>query len=379
VALKSLSKDALYAPLSSYLKTQQLTQNADTKPAASPGLDTSGLRVPFSLRGSALHDFLERVSVEFHCPNSAVVSGTGCYGGGSNGGQPLRKNRYESLIAQRSLTLIGGGVNGPVASAGATAIPGRDATNGGLKEAQLRQKRRRRPKGPRRSHGSISNKKRKTELSQIDMSGAHKNSLGEKKQTNKFPMQVGEVECKMHRNGASKNVVFAKSASASQLADGVQLTTTALLSLNEMWNEYIMSLIGPPLTIGKFNRHEISVRLSEAELVGAYAKIICCSSCPILKGFDGMVVGNTGNTWRIAAPMLDPAKKSTLNDHNVSIEQSLTSITRWKVWIVPKCGSSLSLRIKIGDTTSVQHITKGGSVVRGMLCITLEGSARKPK
>ena len=307
------------------------------------------------MRESALYEFLGAVSAEYSSGTSALA---GAGGGAGGGGQALRRGRIESSLAQRSLTLVGAGARGPAGtsvkgSAAVTPFAGASIAPFGGVDARVagkNRKKRTRSGRPRREQGSLSNRRRKR---------------------------------------------IAESWSSSRAGEGVatspsrgipELSTAVLLRLNDMWNGYARSLVGPVSagTGRQIDAREVSLSLTDAEITGSFVRIARCDACRNLVGADGVVVDVTANTWRVAVPTYWDSsaekKSTTAADPEASNLSELPKVRGWKGRVVPKRGSALALRIPVGcDAFSTVPARKGGGIPaetsKGQtLCIMLEGT-----
>ena len=87
--LSSLSKNALYAPLSTYINEGGGNSNNNTS-------------IHRNLKEKSLYSFLESISDEYHSSRTLL--------GVENGGQGLKARQIEAKLGQRALTLIKGGI-----------------------------------------------------------------------------------------------------------------------------------------------------------------------------------------------------------------------------------------------------------------------------
>eukprot|EP00979_Chaetoceros_neogracilis_P006887 scaffold1405_cov220-Chaetoceros_neogracile.AAC.2 len=87
--LKTLSRNALYATLDTYLN------DGSKNPKESP-----------NLREKSLYTFMQGVSSDYHSSHTSL----GLENGANNGGRGLKARHYEAKLGQRALTLIKGGI-----------------------------------------------------------------------------------------------------------------------------------------------------------------------------------------------------------------------------------------------------------------------------
>jgi RNase P/RNase MRP subunit p29 len=132
--LTSLSKNALYAPLNTYLN--------ETKRNSSKAVNAN-------LREKALYSFIESVSSEYHSPDTSL----GLENGANNGGLALNARQIEQKLSQRALTLIKGGINSSIVKSTSAMVDGDNLS--------ATRQRKSGSSGVVRLYGSVSNKKRK--------------------------------------------------------------------------------------------------------------------------------------------------------------------------------------------------------------------------
>ena len=288
----SLSRNALYATLNSYIKTQN--NDTGTTPGNAKKEQTKN-NLSNAVREKSLYSFLEKVSIEYHSSTSPLGRL-----GGTNGGQPLKSRHLETKIAQRALTLIGGGCSNSFTkstnedgSADAVVIGG----GGGGKK--------RKAKGFDRVHNSVSNKKRK----RIIRSNVENNNN------------------MMRNNNENKSKERCKSEK--------DYTKPTLLGLNSIWNKYMNVLLGQVVDSKRdyIQNDKIASLVSTAELIGAHV-IIQSNKNPMSRkiGKAGIIVDVTKNVWRIALPV---------NKMTFEKIDDVPNDAQWKVLLVPKSISSL--------------------------------------
>jgi len=401
----TLSKESLYAPLTTYISRATTANAADTsaqsaeasapgnrptstgssskrsRRSKSPPPATSAYKaIPSNIRESSLIDHLTAISATYHCPTSAstLLNGIGAGLGKNNGGQGLGRRAYEDRIKQRSLVLLGGGLMTGVAGTagvlhGAAGVAGDGGEGGEQQQPQFlsksavevsrsKRRKRKRERG-HRVRGSISNRERKRRLNALNG-----------RRGDKVRVEGDGVSSKQKANGASSLPSSAKQQSGTS-------TTDALFALNDVWNDYIRKLLGlkrdsddgavNQLKVpakGKNNilsprtPAEISAVLSSAELIGAYVKIARCDSSRSYVGKEGIVVDTTLNTWRIAIPSAvlntgkgekkskdendtGAGKDGTSRPHAETAEDEAKVTPIWKERIVPKRRSELAFTI----------------------------------
>lgn len=129
--LTSLSNNALYAPLNTYIGEGRSTT------------------INSNLKEKSLYSFLESVSQEYHNSRRTLL---GFENAAKNGGQGLKARHFETKLGQRALTLIKGGIRTEIAK-----------STSDIHEAQntLILERKRANRGVVRLHGSLSRTKRK--------------------------------------------------------------------------------------------------------------------------------------------------------------------------------------------------------------------------
>jgi RNase P/RNase MRP subunit p29 len=305
----SLSRNALYAPLTTYIKsTEEEEENKNKNGGA-------GQNVPKSIREKTLYSFLENISVEYHSSTSFLGKR-----GGNNGGIPLKSRHMENKTAQRALTLIGGGYGTSFAKSTSEMIsPHGNATDAAPRS--LPTKKRRSKKAIHFIHGSVSNKKRKKAIRQ------QKQSLVKSNHGAKVDAKVNNVT--------------------------VEYTKDILVNLNGMWNKYINTLLLQKRysfsELGQSSKRQgIASLISTAEIVGAY--VIIESKATSYTGRVGVVVDVTKNTWRVASPLVKSNEEVRTNIHAIKYD------AKWKTLLVPKQNSSLMCVFHLPpDDKRVEH------------------------
>lgn len=244
----TLSRNALYTPLVAYEQTNVVDPSTYM---------TTRKNVPSSLRESSLVDFIQSVSSQ-------------------NTEKPLSTQHVEERIRQRALTLVGGGINSSMSTAG---------------------KRKRRQQ---RRHEELSNRQRK------------------------------RIQAK------------AKQPLSSKTKHDDEKVFNLFLEVHQKWKTYVRKLAEvddlltstESIVLTESSQKTISSRLAQAELVGAYIRITECRAHQAWIGKEGLIVGTTTNTWRVAIMNISPENKQK---------------QRPKVLVVPKQGSKLVFRLSMSD------------------------------
>jgi len=131
--------------------------------------------------------------------------------------------------------------------------------------------------------------------------------------------------------------------SYKHIIDTNSFTTQTFVSLNRMWENYSYNVLGKKCKNRKNEQmvHDISRILDRIEMIGAYVSIVKCNSSPSYIGKIGIVVDETANTWKVAAP--DVKRGQEIRDFSM---QNMKKDLRWNVITVAKRNSVLALRIK---------------------------------
>lgn len=305
--LKVLSRNSLYAPLSSYAKGTGSDAQATIRSAITVRNK--------NLKEKALFSFLNDVSAEYHnSSNNSVI----CNGGGTNGGRPISSKHMESKLARRALKLIGGGIGTSLAQDTSLLVEG---TN---HKAVVMKKKRRSEQKEHNIPGYKSKRQRKRAMAKIGRDG---------KQT---------------------------STSSSDSSENTQI----FLCLHEMWTKYIQMVFNQQLTKAtgvNLNTAKMASLFSNVELVGAFVKIKRCDSNRSLCENVGMVVDVTVNTWRIAFTNSSSFNDKSLEELDnvkptcVSKGEDLHGI-RWKEKVVPKKGSILRVRLAFDNAEAKKKL-----------------------
>ena len=271
----SLSRNALYAPLNSYVNQESNRQ----KEKKQQNLNNS-------VKEKSLYTFLEKVSVEYHdsTSNLSKLSGT-------NGGLPLRSRHMEAKVAQRALTLIGNGCDVPIAKSTSSLFI-RDTENAHAKK-------RKRKVGTNFLHGSLSQRKRKRSIGQIE--------------TMENPI----------------------------ITPDCIITKQMLIGLNSIWKDYIANLMKQNKLHNareSIDRCKVANILSHAELIGAEVFIKGkFTSNNFIQG--GILIDDSRNTWKIASPL--NGSRKIYDSFSVGDDE------KYQVHVIPKAGRLLLFQCKV--------------------------------
>jgi len=345
--LKILSKNALYAPLSTYLKPS--TEPSSTEDVTgSSSTTTPNKKVPSNIRESSLIDFLASTSTTYETchifQNKNIKSGS----------FPKRHD-HDANISQRSLGII----NAVVAGTGI----------GTSNKVKPRKRKEGRKCG---IANSVSNKRRKKRLGRVE-------------------------ELKQRNKGLSNNGVVQEAVVPHDI----------LTVLNKSWNQYVQQLLHiilPPtpssstvLLPSSKDLFKLSTHFATIELIGANVQIIQCLSRRHLKDRRGIVVNVTKCTWHIAmivsssftknnttatttATNETPKKKESneeekQHEHKLNEKDAASTTTpQWKVRVIPKHQTSLALKIplsllQIKTKDEVRQLEEDEN-----LCVVIHGS-----
>jgi len=241
------------------------------------------------------------VSIEYHSPASLLGKN-----GGANGGQPLNFKHMEKKASQRALTLIGGGCDNSSFARSTTTMVS-TGSNGG-KETEFivaSSKKKRRNNSLHFLHGSLSKRQRKTAIT------------------------------RQLRTSSKKRIPYTAKLPQNE-AQNIY-TKEILVHLNEMWNQYINSLLKHRFGYIKAQsmmNQEIATLLSTAEMIGSH--VIIVSESKYLSDRVGIIVDVTKNTWRIASPF-----EKMINEESKNSIKSIGDDAKWRVLVVPKERASL--------------------------------------
>lgn len=332
--LKMLSRNALYTPIEAYsspsanARGQTLTRNLEKK-----------------LREKNLFSFLEEVSATYHGPTSALG-----VDGGNHNSRTKNIIHFQRNLAQRALTLIGGGIGTPLARS-ATSLVDRSGASLG---SNGRGKRKRRTLCGHLVHGAFSKRKRTGWCVSVTGNGGKKTLPSMKS---------------IHLRRAEDGILGRVSSPRGNtvLSDISRVATNTLIGLNEIWINYIKILLRDhiPLESKNFKSNEIALLLSSAELVGAFVKIEHCASHSSYCGMSGFIVDISANTWKVAV-----LPKGIVCEFGEECMEGLRSRCRnksWKVITVPKRRSTLDLGFPFCITSELP------SNVSEYCCITISG------
>lgn len=371
---RSLSKDALYAPLSSYINeieenTDDGSNNPSTtkakniKPRSLGAYHLTGNSIPTNLRQSSLVDWIEKVSNHYHTTRF-----------NSGASKSLRKSHIESRLLQRSMLMIGGGIHNPSSSLTALSATSTDGKKRLQRKMNWRQK---------RGERVVSNKKRKKTMLEHPRDHTQRQD-----QNDKISNEISDKD-KIIDPLPNDNVESSKSQSetSSRITSkpSLPLPTTNLLSpLHQMWSQYVTHL-----TQSCTNVQEISQRISKIEWAGAIVRIL---ECPALVqpqqtrevtstekkrkrkrklkhkilGMDAMILSETKNTWKMTPISLlskmtgskDGMKKEN-KGKNVDKNTSLFPLCDEDVIMIPKRNTKLAMKMFVSSNCFNQNVENG--------------------
>jgi len=304
---RTLSKDALYAPLSSYLNELTTATDFTKAPTTTPKMRSlgsyivTGKNIPVNLRQSSLVDWIEKVGEHYHATQF------------NSGGKSLRKTAIESRLLQRSVLMIGGGIHNPTSHLTTLSTTSTDAKKRLERKIGWRQK---------RGYQVVSNKKRKRIKSNLESS---KNT-------------VLNTSVDMSKSGNEATKEGLQSAqSAQKVANITELPSfeNFLIALHRIWSQYAQHATKTCTTI-----QELSCTLSSLEPAGAIACILECPSLvppqqnfsnrsqipstkskkkhrrkkknKITLGMNIMILSETKNTWNVIS--LTPGEHDTIKN-----------------------------------------------------------------
>lgn len=288
----SLSKDDLYAPLS---------KKSDESAGHSLSLRTS-------LRESALITFLSSTSESLKSSNEREFDLYQRIGGsiaqhGAGAGERANRNALESKLQNRTLILVGGGIQ-------TTGVVNNcNNESGCLKSGTAHvniQSRRKRTRGRGGIFGSVSNKKRKK---LIRLANVVDDDIGRKRLTKGVRMSKS-YDANIDPDVANDEGLNVKGPGRvkSKSGDLKETTEEAINHINMMWTEYFGELTASLDGGGKVerdssaldNNRRLSKMLATSEKIGMAVTIIECPSRQNLVERRGVVVNETVEMWKIA-------------------------------------------------------------------------------
>ena len=373
----SLSRNALYAPLNTYIPNQDAQEaTADSKNGnaivnnnnRNNKKKNNEFGVGKNLQEKTLYKFLHNISTEYHSSTSPLG-----HLGGTNGGCPMRLQHVETKIAQRALTLIGGGCGNAFFAKSTSSIEptGISGEGGGDNDTKshfpslLTSQKRKKMKRFNYVHGSLSNKKRKKAImrQQEKVSGIESND------------NVNSNVTTSNKNDDSK--VEGGGVDTSGII--IDCTKEILLGLNEVWNNYMNALLHQ--SFGKYKessplsslqKEKIATLVSTAEMIGAHVLLVgidlgagipgsrrnsnTSKKLPMI-GKAGIIVDVTKNTWRIAFP-----KQNTVMKKIDDVEDDV----KWSVCIVPKKTYSVVTIIRLFSSSTTQKGEKETNEIKNL-------------
>jgi len=334
--LQVLSRNALYAPVEAYSspcgieKGLPLSRNLEKK-----------------LLEKKLFSFLEEVSVSYHSPTLALG-----VDGGNHGARKKEFTHFQKNLAQRALTLMGGGVGNSLAQSTTSLL---DKNRNAPQPRNSRGKRKRRKLCTHLVHGALSNRKRMRRCFSASGNGEE---------------PVSSMKSSHQSHTEDKPDTLARVSSPKRdriLSKDNNAATDTLFGLNKMWNTYIRLLLRDhiPLESKNFKPSEIASLLSSAELVGAFVNIRHCVSHASYCGMSGFIVDISANTWRVAVLPKNVAWE--FGEDCMEDLKSKCGNKCWKVVTIPKRRSTLVLSFPCCSTNDIP------SSVEEYCCITISG------
>jgi hypothetical protein len=225
------------------------------------------------------------MSQDFFSPQSLLTSSS-CFKLGQNrtmfhgGQQHVTRRAFEAKLAQRALTLVGGGLNKPIAT------PTKDMTQT-------------KPNHARKSSpfpGYVSHRQQKR---------------------NRMDVRV--------REGKRPH---AKDCPNTCITDYELLVLT---QLHQLWKEYFHSL------------RRTQIGLDDLELVGAHVRIVQCKEQSSWIGSEGLIVVDTANTWQVVMGLPQDSETEEVSLETRSNKLFLQKFTRARLIRIPKQGSKIAL------------------------------------
>mmetsp|Transcript_1261 Transcript_1261/g.2273 ORF Transcript_1261/g.2273 Transcript_1261/m.2273 type:complete len:409 (+) Transcript_1261:254-1480(+) len=359
----TLSKDALYAPLSIYATTtpsktkSSHSLSLQTK-STLPSLITSLTSMSANLKTSHPHEY------QLYRGMGGSIARFGM--GDNDRANNSMRGLLEGKLLNRSLVLVGGGVHSThTTSASSRSVEKNDGVVGlGMAQVASSGKRERKRVGGNGIFGSVSNKKRKKILRQIREKQSKKNV---------------DLDLKIHDgDGEVASSAQEEQPKNKKVDDGTPTDTEATVgsiieTLHEMWVNYMHQLLSPikeanniattstddspSLTLTLEDHKQISIVLATAEHVGMPATIVECPSRRHLTQVRCIVVNETKETWKIAMIIVKNKKKDGKPKEKGESEKNVDGKTSsapsshlWKIVMVPKRGTVLDVDLPWGGS-----------------------------
>mmetsp|Transcript_25033 Transcript_25033/g.52409 ORF Transcript_25033/g.52409 Transcript_25033/m.52409 type:complete len:428 (-) Transcript_25033:1322-2605(-) len=391
---ESLSSNALYTPLSHYNNIETQTPSDKTNSQK----HSLTIQTSTTLKEASLLSFLGSIATQIktsHPHSYPLYRGLGGaiarHGTGDNdrvGSLGSVRNSLEGKLSNRSLVLVGGGVHTHASSSsgigavggsgGGTDGEGVFSTAGGVESGLARLGASQNVKGGKRERkraggigvfGCVSNKKRKRVLA-IMQSGAMR-----------YDRDMDKSVCNNDKSLVVKDISFqSPSVDESKVQEKV---THVIETLHKMWNDYMKQLLSPVIEniqspshskspesktsqqssvtqtadtavedkLTLQHRQQISILLAQAEHVGMSATIVSCSSRRHLVPTRCVVVNESKEMWQIARmKRISSCPKKKVGSEQALDDKGKSNFdTRWKILHVPKRGSTLEVKIPLGD------------------------------
>lgn len=404
----TLSNNALYAPLSTYV---------DDKNSSNNSRHSLSLQTTSSLRESSLITFLTTMSTNLKTTNRSSgecsiyrklggsISHHGM--GDSDRAERSLRSMFESKLSNRSLVLVGGGIH---SSMNYTTLNNRGynlnnmaaavtttTTTSTLMQQTACGKRQRKRVGGNGIFGSISNKRRKRILKQkqaslqkiIELERTH-----DAQRTQKYESRGEQIDCVPgnHKSDATsgedanqqqRNAQQQQQQQHTQQQHQLllqQQTSSVIEAIHNKWSNHINQLLTMTMKNDNTNKdittittatvyERISHLLATSEHVGMAVTIVKCNSRRHLLNSRCIVINETKETWKMAMLVATKKKKnkkekegikSNLDDgsgkeEKEHINQGMMLTPSWSIIMVPKRGTTLEMNVPWNESSLLSN------------------------
>jgi len=398
----TLSNNALYAPLSTYVEDNRSSSGKSS--SSNNSRHSLSLQTTSSLRESSLITFLTTMSTNLKATSRS--SGECCiyrtlggsianHGmGDSDRAERSLRSMFESKLSNRSLVLVGGGIHSSMNTT-TTTLNNRGhnpnnmttaaATTTTLMQQTACGKRQRKRVGGNGIFGSISNKRRKrilknreallqkVEVERVNEEIRRTKNRDESREQQtigspgnvKLDAMLGEDIKQQQRNAQQQQQQQQHQLQQQQMGSFIE-------TIHTKWSIYITQLLTMTMKNDNTNKditfittstavnERISYLLAKSEHVGMAVTIVNCNSRRHLLNSRCIVIDETKEMWKMSILVATKKKKKKRKNHkeeeikcnvnNSSKEEKVHNnhgimSTSWSIIMVPKRGTTLEINV----------------------------------
>ena len=407
----TLSNNALYAPLSTYVEDNRSSSGKSS--SSNNSRHSLSLQTTSSLRESSLITFLTTMSTNLKtttrssgecCIYRTLGGSIANHGmGDSDRAERSLRSMFESKLSNRSLVLVGGGIH---SSMNNTTLNNRGhnpnnmtaAATTTLMQQTACGKRQRKRVGGNGIFGSISNKRRKRILknreaflqkvevervneeirrTKIRDESREQQTIGSPGNV-KLDAMLGEDIKQQQRNAQQQK-------QQHQLLQQQQQMSSVIETIHTKWSIYITQLLTMTMKNDNTNKdittittstavnERISYLLAKSEHVGMAVTIVNCNSRRHLLNSRCIVIDETKEMWKVAILVATKKKKkkrkkkrknhkeeeiSNVNDSSKEEKEHNNHgimSTSWSIIMVPKRGTTLEINVPWNESSLLSN------------------------